>query len=90
MHGAHRSRNVPSGNQHQQYKHGRRGKKAIQENSEALTRIRMLEQIGWYLNMFTGSKTRGRKPNGYIKLNLSDPVQMFLAISLCDNPFPRP
>ena len=30
--------------------------------------------------MFNGGKTRGRKPNGYMKLNLDDPLQMAIAI----------
>ncbi len=81
MHGAHKSRNVLHGKDHPQYKHGDRTKEAQENNSEALTRIRMLEQIGWHIEMFVGTKIRGRKPNGYIKLNLNDPLHMLIAIA---------
>ena len=40
----------------------------------------MLEQIGWHLIMFQGTKTRGRKPNEYRQLDLDDPEQMQYAI----------
>lgn len=81
MHGAHKSRSVLWGVEHPKYKHGNRTKEAQQNNSEALTRIRMLEQIGVHIKMFVGSKTRGRKPNGYIKLNLDEPLQLAIAIT---------
>jgi len=41
-----------------------------------------LRDIGDTINLFIGSKTRGRRPNQYIKLDLSDPEQMKLAIVL--------
>jgi hypothetical protein len=81
MHGAHKSRNVLRGVDHPQFRHGNRTKVAQQSNSEALTRLRMLEQIGWHIKMFVGAKTRGRKPNGYIKLNLNDPLNMLIAFT---------
>jgi hypothetical protein len=80
MHGAHKSRNVLRGVDHPQFRHGNRTKEAQQNNSEALTRIRMLEQIGRHIKMFVGSQTRGRKPNGYMKLNLNNPLHMVIAI----------
>lgn len=82
MHGAHKSRNVLRGPNHPKYQHGNRTKEVQQNNSEALIRIRMLEQIGWHIKMFIGTKTRGRKPNGYVKLNLDDPMQLFIAINM--------
>lgn len=80
MHGAHKSRSVLWGVEHPKYKHGNRTKEAQQNNSDALTRIRMLEQIGWHIKMFVGAKTRGRKPNGYIQLDLNDNLQMGIAV----------
>lgn len=82
MHGAHKSRNVLWGVDHPKYKHGNRTKEAQQNNSDALTRIRMLEQIGWHIKMFVGTKTRGRKPKGYRKYNMNDPGQLAEAIQL--------
>jgi hypothetical protein len=81
MHGAHKSRNVLRDEGHPQYKKGNRTKKAQRNNSKALTRLRMLEQIGWHIKMFIGTKTRGRKPNGYMKLNLDDPLHMLIAFT---------
>lgn len=80
MHGAHKSRNVLRGADHSQYTNGNRTIESQKENSASLTRLRMLEQIGWHIKMFTGSKTRGRRPNGYLQLDLNDPLQMGLAV----------
>ena len=80
MHGAHKSRNVLRGGDHQQYTNGNRTIESQKENSACLARLRILEQIGWHIKMFTGVKTRGRKPNGYIQLDLNDPLQMGLAV----------
>ena len=80
MHGAHKSRNVLRGADHSQYTNGNRTIESQKKNSASLTRLRMLEQIGWHIKMFTGSKTRGRRPNGYIQLDLNDPLQMGLAV----------
>lgn len=79
MHGAHKSRNVLRGVDHPQFRHGNRTKEAQQTESKALARLRMLEQIGWHIKMFVGTKTRGRKPNDYMKLNLNDPLHMLIA-----------
>ena len=80
MHGAHKSRNVLRGADHPQYTNGNRTIESQKENSASLTRLRMLEQIGWHIKMFNGGKTRGRKPNGYIQLDLNDPLQMAVAV----------
>lgn len=82
MHGAHKSRNVLRGPNHPQYQYGNRTKEAQHNNSEALTRIRMIEQIGWHIKMFFGAKTRGRKPKGYRKYDMNDPEQLAKAIQL--------
>jgi hypothetical protein len=81
MHGAHKSRNVLRGVDHSQYTNGNRTIESQKKNSASLTRLRMLEQIGWHIKMFTGTKTRGRKPNGYMKLNLDDPLHMLIAFT---------
>ena len=80
MHGAHKSRNVLRGADHPQYTNGDRTIESQKENSASLTRLRMLEQIGWHIKMFTGSKTHGRRPNGYIQLDLNDPLQIGIAV----------
>jgi len=39
-------------------------------------RFALLEQLGWHLNMFTGTKPQGRKPSGYRTMDLSDPDEL--------------
>lgn len=44
----------------------------------------MLEMIGWHIGLFAEGSTRfrGRKPNGFEKLDLDDPEQLAKAIKL--------
>jgi hypothetical protein len=80
VHGSHRSRNVPRGVNHPQYKNGAWTKEALEESRMARCRLAMLEQIGWYLQMFVGIKTRGKKPYGYQKFDLNDGTQLAQAV----------
>ena len=80
MHGAHKSRNVLRGKDHPKYKHGKRTIEAEDEYSRVSSILLTLRDIGDHLNMFNGGHTRGRKHNGYIKLNLNCPEQLILAI----------
>ena len=80
MHGAHKSRNTLQGAKHPQYKNGKATKEARAEYSKKSSQLRYLRDIGDHINMFAGDFTRGRKPNGYEKLNLNDPTQVALAI----------
>ena len=61
-------------------KHGEATKEARQERSSKSTMFLYLRDIGDHLGMFTGDHTRGRKPSGYYKLDLDDPMQMAEAI----------
>ncbi len=76
MHGAHKSRNVLKGDGHPKFKSGNRTQESQFKKSQMLTRIRVLEDLGWYLKMFVGTRTRGRKPTGYRKLNFSNPTEL--------------
>ena len=80
VHGSHRSRNVPRCVNHPQYKNGAWTKEALEENRMARCRLAMLEQIGWHLKMFAGTKTRGKKPKGFLPLDLNDPEQLTLTV----------
>ncbi len=80
MHGAHRSRNVPRGQNHPQFKNGEWTKEVLESYRAARCRLAMLEQIGWHLNMFIGQKTRGKKPKRFIHFDLNDPAQLTLAV----------
>jgi len=82
MHGAHESRKSPHGANHPQYKNGNETKGSRLERSRMSAMFLYLRDIGDTINLFIGPKTRGRKPNQYVKLDLSDPEQMKLAIVL--------
>jgi len=82
MHGAHRSRNSPQGANHTQYRNGNETKAARTERSRTSAMFLYLRDIGDSISMFVGPKTRGRRPNQYCRLDLNDPAQMILAISL--------
>jgi hypothetical protein len=80
MHGSHRSRNVPRGPSHSQYKNGEETKEAKASRSTKSTTLLTLRDIGDSINLFNGGHTRGRKPNGYQKYNLEDSKQMMEAL----------
>lgn len=83
-HGAWRSksRSIPQGENHPQYKHGERTKESIAERQKTLLRLHTLEEIGYHIKLFPeGSpRTRGRKPTGWEPLDLNDPQQLTYAI----------
>lgn len=78
---AHTRKNV-TGENHPQFKHGKNTKQAKERYKQMASKLRLLEDMGHHANMFhkDAPRTRGRKPNGYLKLNLSDPLQMEIAI----------
>ena len=80
VHGSHRSRNVPRGVNHPQYKNGAWTKGVLEENRITRSRLTMLEQISSHLKMFSGTKTRRKKPIGFLPLDLNDPEQLTLAM----------
>ena len=71
---------VMRGENHPQYKNGAWTKEALEENQLARCRLATLEQIGWHLKMFVGAKTRGRRPKGFLPLDLNDPEQLSLTL----------
>ena len=60
--------------------HGKRTIEGEAEYSRISSQLLTLRDIGDHINKFNGEHTRGRKPNGYIKLNLNYPEQLILAI----------
>jgi hypothetical protein len=80
MHGAHKSRNVLRGKLHSRYKDGQRSKAVEDEYRRASIVLLTLRDIGDHLNMFSGNYKSGRKPNGYIKYDMNDPMQLSPAI----------
>ena len=82
IHGAHKSRNVPQGATHPQYRHGGETKAARKAHQETMLRLAYLVAIGEHIKMFIGPKRRGRKPANFSQLNLNDPEELALAIKL--------
>lgn len=80
MHGAHKSRNVLQGKDHPQHKNGQRTKETEAEHRRASIILLTLRDIGDSIGMFHGGYTRGRKPNGYIKLDMNEPEQLISAV----------
>ena len=82
MHGAHKSRNTLTGENHPQFKHGRNTKQAKERHQQTMVKLLLLEDLGHHIKMFpeNATRTRGRKPNGFLTLNLNDPNQLALAI----------
>lgn len=62
FHGARHSHTVLKGESHPNYRHGEETLEAKQARSEALNRIRVLEDLMHLLGMTTAKKTAGRKP----------------------------
>ena len=62
--------------------HTRKSLSGKDHHQQSSTRLRFLEDLGHHIKMFHGNatRTRGRKANGYLKLNLSDPIQLIIAI----------
>lgn len=70
--------------QNAHWKHGNETKEARAERSAKSLQFLMLEMIGWHVGLFAegSTKFRGRKPNGFEKLNLDNPDQLAKAIEL--------
>lgn len=66
------------------WKHGNETKEAKADRSKKSLMFLMLEEIGHHVNLFApdSTRTRGRKPSAYCKLDLNDPNQLKKAIDL--------
>lgn len=66
------------------WKHGERTKNSLELASKKSLMFLMLEELGHHANMFPSdsTRTRGRKPNGFQKLDLNDADQLATAINL--------
>jgi len=61
-------------------KHGNDTKEARAERSAMSTKLLYLRDIGDHIGMFTGTHTRGRKPDVYCKLDLNTNLGLNLAL----------
>ena len=67
MHGAHKSRQAPSDENHWNFKHGKATKKKRAEDAASATKLLLLRDLGVKLGMFGTQPTgwAGRKPRCY-------------------------
>ena len=72
--------------QNAHWKHGNETKEARADRSQKSLMFLMLEEIGHHVNLFApgSTRTRGRKPSAYCKLDLNDPEQLAQAIKLAE------
>ena len=67
MHGAHKSRQAPSDENHWNYQNGQTSKKKRAEDAASATKLLLLRDLGNRLGLFGDQPTgwAGRKPRGY-------------------------
>lgn len=68
--------------QNAHWKHGNETKEARAQRREKSLMFQRLEEIGWHIGMFTGTKTRGRKVGGKLDLNNEDGLLVALYESI--------
>lgn len=73
-------RKVLRGADHPQYRNKGESRIEREERSKRSATLLYLRDIGDYVNLFNGTKTRGRRPKSYVPLNLSDETQLAIAI----------
>ena len=78
MHGARKAESIKRGEQHPNYLHGRRTLEAQAEQSATSRRLQQIEDAMHLLGMTTAKRSRGRKANGYCKINLVNEVKKVL------------
>ncbi len=84
VHGAHRSRNIAKGINSGQYKNGHHTKEAKERSSKTLVKLRYLEDLGQQGGFIKGARTKGPKPNGYIKLDMKNKDELLIALKIID------
>ena len=80
MHGAHKSRNVAKGVNSGKYKNGHYTKEVKEKSSKSAVKLRYLEELGIQGGFLTGTRTRGPKPSGYIKLDMKNKHELLIAL----------
>ena len=73
-------RKVLRGADHPQYRNKGESRQERDERSKRSAVLLYLRDIGDHVNLFTGLKTRGRRPKSYLRLNLQDETQLAIAI----------
>lgn len=79
MHGFHKKVARLYGKNNPNFKHGKETYAELEKRRANSLMFQRLEEIGWHIGMFTGTKTRGRKVGA--KLELDDKSQLELALA---------
>lgn len=82
MHGAHKSRNVANGAKSGKYTNGHFTKEAKEKTRKNIVKLRYLQDIGQQGGFMTGTRTRGPKPTGYIKLDMKNKDELLIALKV--------
>jgi hypothetical protein len=75
MHGARKPESIKRGKDHPNFVHGNRTLQAESEQSAASRRLQQLEDAMHVLGMTTAKRSRGRKANGYYKIQSVEQVK---------------
>jgi hypothetical protein len=87
MHGAHKSRQAPSDENHWNFRHGKATKKKRAENAASATKLLLLRDLGVKLGMFGTQPTgwAGRTPTLYCAANKLSIEELIQQIELLDD-----
>lgn len=78
LHGFHKRVARLYGKNNPNFKHGEETNTELEKRRASSLMFQRLEEIGWHIGMFTGTKTRGRKVG--VRLNLENPDELQQAI----------
>lgn len=78
LHGFHKRVARLYGKNNPNFKHGEETYAALEKRRASSLVLQRLEEIGWHIGMFTGTKTRGRKVG--VRLNFENPDELQQAI----------
>jgi hypothetical protein len=73
-------RNALRGKQHPNYQGKGETRQEREERSKKSATLLYLRDIGDHVNLFNGTRTRGRRPKNYTPLDTSSPEQLAIAI----------
>ena len=64
------------------YKNGHFTKEAKEKTRKNIVKLRYLQDIGQQGGFMTGTRTRGPKPTGYIKLDMKNKDELLIALKV--------
>lgn len=73
-------RKILQGAEHPQYRNKGESRQERAVRSKRSAALLYLRDIGDHINMFNGTKTRGRRPKGYVRLEMTNAESLAAAI----------